>query len=290
MRRLALIALFLVCAGPAAAEIYRWRDEGGREHFTQDLNQVPPRYRKQAEEAAAGPSPGASKVQRFSTGAPAAVAPSSAGGDDAASGEGGVYRIRVQRAGTGMLVMVRLNGTTTAPFLIDTGASDVLVPQAVAEQLGLETGPGARTKRYSTANGIVEHPVVMLRSVSLGGAVVEDVPASVSPNMEFGLLGLSYFNHFTYNIDAAAGLVTLQRNQLATTGGIRGGRSEAQWRAEYAGLRYRLAGLEAEYESKSDSKSRERQRIEAQQDELRRQLALLDAEADRARVPMAWRD
>ena len=60
-------------------------------------------------------------------------------------------------------------------------------PESVAEQLGLDAGPDARTKRYQTANGVVEHPVVTLRSVSLGGARVENVPASVSPNMNVGL-------------------------------------------------------------------------------------------------------
>jgi hypothetical protein len=136
---------------------------------------------------------------------------------------------------------------------------------------------------------MVEHPVVMLRSVSLGEASVENVPASVSPNMEVGLLGLSFFNHFTYNIDAAAGVVTLTRNRLAESGRIRGGRSQAQWRSEYANLRWRIAQVEQEYEQKAASKARERRRLEEEREDLERQLELLEAEADRAHVPMVWR-
>jgi clan AA aspartic protease (TIGR02281 family) len=286
---LSLALLPLLLARPAAAEIYKWIDESGRMNFAQNLNQVPARYRAQAEAAArSGGSGSASpKVQTYSNDrAPASrqAPPASAGGASSKT-----TRVRVQRAGTSMLVNVRLNNSVTAPFLIDTGASDVLVSEGVARQLGLDFGADARTKRYSTANGIVEHPVVTLRTVSLGGATVENVPASVSPNMEVGLLGLSFFNHFTYNIDAAAGIVTLTPNQLASQGMIRGGRSEAQWRSEYGALRWRIARVEDEYATKAESKARERRRLEGERQELERQLSLLDTEADRARVPMSWR-
>jgi hypothetical protein len=129
----------------------------------------------------------------------------------------------------------------------------------------------------------------MLRSVALGGAQVENVPASASPHMEVGLLGLSFFNHFTYNVDAAAGIVTLRRNRLAASGGIRGGRSEAQWRSEFMALHYRIGAVEAEQAGKSEAKSRERERLQQEISELRRQLDLLEDEADHAHVPMAWR-
>lgn len=289
MRRAAcLLAVSLLWAVNAVAEVYRWTDENGRVHFTQDLGQVPPRHRRQAEQAAAQPE--RSRVQTYSTGAASPGDPErGVSAPSEARDDGRIYRIPVQRAGTSMLVPVRLNGRVTAPFLIDTGASDVLVPKAVADRLGLASGSEARTKRYSTANGIVEHPVVMLSSVSLGGATVEDVPASVSPHMEVGLLGLSFFNHFTYNVDAASGIVTLQRNRLASSGQIRGGRSQAQWQAEYASLRARIARTETEHAEKSTHKTRERGRLQQQLAGLQRQLAMLDEEADRAHVPMAWR-
>lgn len=288
MRLLApgLALSILLLAAPSAAEIYRWTDDSGRVHFTQDLGQVPPRYRKQAETGAKSPSR-TSRVQTYSGGASTQqpALPARAAGADGEK----TYRVRVQRAGTSMLADVRLNNAVTAPFLIDTGASDVLIPQSLADRLGLQIGPDTRTKHYSTANGVVEHPVVMLRSVSLGGASVENVPASVSPSMEVGLLGLSFFNHFTYNIDAAAGVVTLTRNRLAESGKIRGGRSQAQWRAEYANLRWRIAQIDREYTQKATSKTRERRRLEAERADLERQLELLEAEADQAHVPMVWR-
>jgi clan AA aspartic protease (TIGR02281 family) len=288
--RLGLAALgggaLLLLSGAAGAEIYQWTDESGRTHFTQDLSKVPARYRGAAKNRSDEPT--RSKVQTFESTPPASVAPS-AGSSRSQGGKDEIHRIRVQRAGTSMVVNVRLNNSITAPFLIDTGATDVVVPRSVAEQLGLELGPGVRTKRYSTANGIVEQAAVMLRSVQLGGAKVEDVPASVSDSMQIGLLGLSFFNHFTYNVDAAAGIVTLQRNRMASTGLIRGGRSEAQWRSEFGQIDARIGWAEREYASKAESKARTRRRLLQEIEELERQRLALESEAAAARVPMSWR-
>jgi aspartyl protease family protein len=271
----------------AAAEIYQWTDEQGRIHFTQDLNQVPARHRSQAELRAMAPRE-AERLQTYSQ--PAAPAPASPAAPARAAAPGQAVRIAVARAGTGMLVKVLVNGSVTAPFLVDTGATDVLIPAALAKRLGIEAGPETRTKTYRTANGVVTQATVMLRSVDVGGAVVENVPASISPNMEIGLLGLSFFNHFTYHIDAAAGVLTLVPNDLAESGGILGGRSEAQWRAEYRDLHARIESVDQEYAVKSTSKARERENLEQRRAELMSHLALLESEADRARVPMSWRD
>jgi len=271
----------------AAAEIYQWTDEQGRIHFTQDLNQVPARHRSQAELRAMAPHE-AGRLQTYSQ--PAAPAPASAATRGGAAAPGREVRVAVARAGTGMIVNVLLDGSITAPFLVDTGATDVLIPASLAKRLGIQAGPETRSKSYRTANGVVTQRTVMLRSVDLGGAVVENVPASISPSMEIGLLGLSFFNHFTYHIDAAAGVLTLVPNDLAESGAILGGRSEAQWRAEYQDLHSRIESVDQEYAAKSTSKAREREHLEQQRAALLGDLSLLEAEADRARVPMSWRD
>jgi len=49
---LAAAGFALALAGPASAEIYRWTDESGQEHFTMDLNQVPPKHRGAAQRRA----------------------------------------------------------------------------------------------------------------------------------------------------------------------------------------------------------------------------------------------
>ena len=131
----------------------------------------------------------------------------------------------------------------------------------------------------------------MLRSVDLGGAIVENVPASISPSMEIGLLGLSFFNHFTYNVDAAAGVLTLVPNDLVESGAIRGGRSEAQWRAEYQDLRARIEQVDQRSRRQIDEQGAQPGAARgAARGRCSSELSLLDGEADVARVPMSWRE
>jgi clan AA aspartic protease (TIGR02281 family) len=190
-----------------------------------------------------------------------------------------------------MRVVARINGRVDVPFILDTGASDVLLPQWAADELGLATsGPGVRTEVYQTANGVIEAPVVMLDSVELGSARAEQIVGSVSPGMREGLLGLAFLNHFRVQIDPQQGVVTLTENGMAARGQIRGGRSAQQWRNEFGGLRARIVYAEELIERVPSSKSRARAAAAARRDALERQFELLEGEADDARVPFSWRD
>ena len=127
---LAMAVLFTTHLG--GAEIYKWKDQSGRLHFAQDLNQVPTRYRSQAQGDAVEEGTG-NVIQRYKPPVPAAAKPTrSRGIGSRTSSSGKVYKIRVQKTGSSMRVNVRLNDRVTAPFYIDTGASDVSLPEWVA--------------------------------------------------------------------------------------------------------------------------------------------------------------
>lgn len=289
---LGIALVFSLCLGtPSSAEIYKWKDAQGRLHFAQDLSKVPPRYRAQARGGAVEEGQGASVIQRYDAG-PAAISPR--GGDRASRpgrkrARGEVHRIRVQKAGSTMLVNVRLNDSVTAPFYVDTGASDVVLPIGVAKELGLEM-EGARTALYGTANGVIQQSLVTLDSVDLGGARAEKVPASVSTTMTTGLLGLSFFNHFRYRFDPASGVITLESNGMVESGKIRGGRSKGQWRRQFQALAARRSVIERRLDESNPNRSREQASLRDAIEEVDRQIAVLEDEADEARVPMQWRD
>jgi len=280
----------LLFAGLASAEIYKWKDEQGRLHFAQDLSQVPAEYQAQAKqgEVKAGSGP---QIQHYE-GAPAARAPDSSrrqGRKARPAGSPAVYRIPVERTGSTMKVNVRLNDQVTAPFYIDTGASDVLLPEWVARDLGLDLD-GGRTAFYSTANGVVKQALVTLDSVDLGGARAEKIPAAVSRSMSVGLLGLSFFNHFRYDFDPGSGIVTLRPNGLAEAGQIRGGRSETQWHSQFDALARHRRAVEKALDEANPNKSLRKGELEAALEEVDHQIRLLEDEADDAHVPMQWRD
>jgi clan AA aspartic protease (TIGR02281 family) len=280
-----LVLALLLFGAQAGAEIYRWTDSSGRMHFTQDLNQVPPEHRVAAEEGSKTPSTARIQTYKSSPASPSVTRRTSA----ARSGGGKTYRIRVQRAGNSMAVNVLINGRVKVPFHIDTGATDVVLPKWAADELGLDLSK-ARTGVYGTANGTVTQKLVRLSSVDMGGAVVQDVPATISPSMRHGLLGLSYFNHFKYNFDPVAGVVTLRENDLAESGVLKGGRSRQQWTQQFAAIKYRIEDMEKRRDGTPFSRTRKRAELDGEVERLEHELELLDGEADDARVPFSWRD
>ncbi len=83
-------------------------------------------------------------------------------------------------------------------FFLDTGATDVSVPQSVANRLNLKLGWASSV---NTANGTVSVYSTELQSVSLGSIEVRNVRAHINPHMEGDeiLLGMSFLKHLAFS-------------------------------------------------------------------------------------------
>ena len=78
-------------------------------------------------------------------------------------------------------------------FLVDTGASDVVLSPADARRLGFDVESLSFSRSYNTANGTVQGAPIRLGSIQVGPVRVEDVRASVnSADMNRSLLGMSF--------------------------------------------------------------------------------------------------
>jgi clan AA aspartic protease (TIGR02281 family) len=273
--------LLLALPSWSSAEIYRWTDAEGRVHFTQDLSQVPPAHRARAQQSATAPR--ADRLQTYSTSTANAGASVSRHTRSPRSGE--LLRIPFEKRGGVMVVNVTLNDRVSAPFLVDTGASDVSIPAELAGRLGIQVGPETPYRRYTTANGIVANPIITLDSVQAGEARLEQVQASINSTMEVGLLGGAFFNNFTFQVDPAASVIAVVLNDR-----VRAGRSEAQWRLEFQRVRGDLARLERYIDENYFARASRVAGLEEKRAELEGELRALEEEADRAEVPQAWRD
>ena len=277
MARLALFLVLLAAlhAGAASAEIYRWTDPEGNLHFTEDLSQVPPQYREQAVRRPSSGSRGA--LQTYAP--PARVEPGSA------TRSRDAIRIPFERRGTLMWVSAVVNDRQPVPFLIDTGASGVSLPSSVVDALGIRIRPDTPRVTVGTANGYVRVPVVEIDSIQLGNARVEGLYATVNPSMSVGLLGGSFFNNYKYSVDVAAGVITLVPNE-----GVRGGAAAEQWRERFLDLRTSIERLEGYLDDRTITRSNRRKELEVNLMALKDDLRDLEIEANRARVPKAWRE
>jgi len=177
-----------------------------------------------------------------------------------------------------------VNDRARVPFLIDTGASGVSLPAEIVTDLGIPVHAGTPRVTVSTANGIVQVPMVEVDSVQLGAARVENLRATVNPTMEVGLLGGSFFNNFRYSVDAAAGVITLTPNDA-----IRGGAAAEQWRERFQRLQSSIDRLEEYLASRAVTRELRRRELEGNLAAMKSDLQKLEIEANHARVPQSWR-
>ncbi|MEQ8228627.1 MAG: TIGR02281 family clan AA aspartic protease [Rhodospirillales bacterium] len=109
----------------------------------------------------------------------------------AAQGPGGSVTIRAGDHGH-FVAEARVNGVAIR-FLVDTGASEVVLSPRDAERLGFDLDKLAFNRTYQTANGTVTGAPVRLEEIRIGSITVKDVRASVNgAEMKRSLLGMSY--------------------------------------------------------------------------------------------------
>jgi aspartyl protease family protein len=111
-------------------------------------------------------------------------------------GEGGVVvEVPRQRDGHYHLVL-GVNGTPI-PFIVDTGATDMVLSQQDAAAAGIDVDALRWSGRAFTANGEVETARVRLAEVALGEMVDRNVNAVVNGGaLHRSLLGMSYLGEF----------------------------------------------------------------------------------------------
>lgn len=104
--------------------------------------------------------------------------------------ESGLVEVVLLRNRQGHYVADGLINDHPVTFLLDTGATDVVLPAEIAEDAGLRRGARARAR---TAAGVVDVWQTSIRELQLGGIQLHDLPATINPHMSGTsvLLGMS---------------------------------------------------------------------------------------------------
>jgi aspartyl protease family protein len=83
-------------------------------------------------------------------------------------------------------------------FMVDTGASDVVLGANQAKKLGINLARLKFTKRYETANGVVLAAPIILKNFQIGEMFFDEIPAAISQSeMTSGLAGMSFLRKFS---------------------------------------------------------------------------------------------
>lgn len=120
-------------------------------------------------------------------------------------------RIELPRAEDGhYYVDLTINGRSV-PFVVDTGATSVVMTRSDAERIGLDPDKLVFFTQAMTANGPVETAPVTLDAVTLGPFQDQAVPAYVNGgDMDTSLLGMTYLDRFD-SIQITNGKMILER-------------------------------------------------------------------------------
>ena len=101
----------------------------------------------------------------------------------------------VYQAGAGghFVVPGSANGAPVR-FLVDTGATLVVLTPSDARAAGIEPGTLVFDKAMRTANGTVPAATMVLREVRVGGISIGDVRAAVTGKASQSVLGMSFLS------------------------------------------------------------------------------------------------
>lgn len=119
--------------------------------------------------------------------------------------------VRFNRARDGHFYAEVLVNGETIEFVVDTGATDIVLNEADAVRLGFNMSDLVYSGRASTANGVVPIARVRLETITLGRFTDRNIGASVNgAELEYSLLGMRYLGRFR-KIEIAGSTMTLTR-------------------------------------------------------------------------------
>ncbi|OWY12259.1 aspartyl protease [Thioclava sp. F34-6] len=120
-------------------------------------------------------------------------------------------RIEVPQAPDGHYYLTAEVNGTPVRFVVDTGASQIVLTQRAAERAGIKTADLAYIGQARTANGIVATAPVRLERFDLGPIHDSNLRAVVNRgSMDTSLLGMTYLTRFA-KVEFARGTLILER-------------------------------------------------------------------------------
>jgi clan AA aspartic protease (TIGR02281 family) len=217
------------------AELYKWTDKSGGLHFTDAIGNIPPGAPYEVIENDQKLPPvktiegeSGQSATGFST-----LAPGSLG----TAKEPETYVSILKKMGNSNLVKVIFNDSVSANMILDTGATHTMINTELARHLGYHSYRDYPLVFVRTVNAEIRNYMVLMPSVAIGRAAVENLEVIINPEfpMDYvgGLLGMNFFKDFDSSIDLEKGIITLTRFNTKYHGKLYEGFPLSWWRYKY---------------------------------------------------------
>ena len=277
-----ILTILMALALPVSAEMYKWVDEKGTVHFTDDISSIPEKYREDVEERETSKETPDQEVREKPAPAPAQK-----------SSEPEGFEVNLVRRSELWLSEVTLNNRLRSFFIVDTGASFTVINSQMAKELGLSIDETTPFIPIYTASQLIFTPLVTLKSIRVGEAEVENIDVLIHnlPSNAAGLLGNSFLNKFRVVLDSAQGKMTLFSAKGIASPDRPGGYGRDYWVGQFRFYNRNLTELKklkARYDSRGAGT--ELNRVNYAIRYFENQLSELERRASSAGVPRNWRD
>lgn len=109
----------------------------------------------------------------------------------------GVREVVLQRNRFGHYNLTGYINGQEVEFLVDTGATDISIPDHIARNIGLKR---LHEMRFETANGLAKGFATRLNRVRVGSIELTELDASINPNVDDDtvLLGMSFLKRIEF--------------------------------------------------------------------------------------------
>ena len=277
-----LVFILAVWVASGYGEMYKWVDEKGTVHFTDDLSKIPEKYHEDAETRKPYKETPTPKPQEKSKPSlPEKIS------------EPEAHTVDLVRSGEVSFTEVVLNQRVKQYFIVDTGASFTVISREAAKELGITIDENTPFIPITTASSVIFNPLVTLRSIRVGEAEIENVDALVHnlPGRSAGLLGNSFLSKFKVVLDSVNGKMTLYSLQGTPSPDRPGGYGRDFWVSQfrlYTRVLDELNKMKRRYEGRGGSSS-ELVRVNNAIRHFENQLSELERKASLAGVPRNWR-
>ena len=185
-----IIICFSLHSSYLDAGYYKWTDEQGYTHFTDNYFNIPEKYREEVSQSKYGRAEG---LKSLSKNTPQRVV------------------VHFKRKDNAIFVNAILNWKFPVVFHLDTGATNTMITKQDAIALGIDPDKKPKIKGYIADGRLVEFPRTILSSISVGDAEVNNVEVVVG---NVRLLGMNFLSEFNVQIDAENGQLVMERKDV----------------------------------------------------------------------------